>query len=130
MNERDMARKITQTLNHSLTQLDQDALARLQAARKQALAAQAKPRHAFGLAWAGTSSSHHDGHGTNWHPKFWLTLAVLLAATMFAADWQTHNTISMDASDEVDASLLAGDLPFHAYLDEGFDTWLEESSPQ
>lgn len=130
MNEHDMARKITQTLNHGLTQLDRNALARLQAARKQALAAQAKPRHAFGLAWAGMSPTHHEGHGTHWHPKFWLSLAVLLAGLMFAANWQAHNNVNIDPSDEIDASLLAGDLPFHAYLDPGFDTWLEESSSQ
>lgn len=125
MNERDTARKITQQLNYGLTQLNESTLARLRAGRQEALAVAAKPRHAFGLAWAGTVSSHHEGHGMHWHLKFWLSLAVLLAGLMFAANWQAHNG---ESPEDVDASLLAGELPFHAYLDSGFDAWLEQSS--
>ncbi len=127
MNERDIAKKISQHLNYGANQLDRAILLRLQAARQQALGLQARPRHAFSLAWAGgDAGGHHGHHGHHLSLRFWLSLAVLLAALFVAVNWQTMNG---DAHDEIDATLLAEeDLPVHAYLDSDFDTWLEQSS--
>lgn len=33
-----------------------------------------------------------------------------------------------DDGSDVDVALLAGDLPLHAYLDGGLETWLKRSS--
>lgn len=129
MNERDMAKMISQHLNYGTNQLDRSVLLRLQAARQQAVALHAKPRHAFSLAWAGGDADdhhrHHDGAGHHFSLRFWLSLAVLLAGLLIAVNWQSMNG---DQYDEVDATLLAEDLPVHAYLDSDFDTWLEQSS--
>lgn len=128
MNERDIAKKISQHLNYGTNQLDRSVLLRLQAARQQALGLQAKPRHAFSLAWAdgNADGNHHGHHGHHLPLRFWLSLAVLLAGLLVAVNWQTMNG---DVHDEVDATLLAEeDLPVHAYLDSDFDTWLEQSS--
>jgi len=128
MNERDIAKKISQHLNYGANQLDRSVLVRLQSARLQALELHAKPRHAFGLSLAGAAGSGHDhGHGEGRHYslRFWLSLAALLVGLLIAANWQAMDG---DPLDDVDATLLAADLPVHAYLDSDFDTWLEQSS--
>ena len=126
MNERDIAKKISQHLNYGTNQLDRAVLSRLQSARQQALELHAKPHHAFGLNLAGaTGNSHHHGEGRHFSLRFWLSLAALLVGLLLAYNWQAMNG---DPLDDVDATLLAADLPVHAYLDSDFDTWLEQSS--
>lgn len=135
MNERDIAKKISQHLNYGANQLDRSVLARLHASRQQALELHAKPRHAFGLTLAGaagngrhpdaTGGDHHHGTGKHLPLRFWLSLAALLVSLLIAANWQAMDG---DPLDDVDATLLAADLPVHAYLDSDFDTWLEQSS--
>lgn len=135
MNERDIAKKISQHLNYGANQLDRSVLVRLQSARLQALELHAKPRHAFGLTLAGAAGSDHHpgaagsghGHGEGRHYslRFWLSLAALLVGLLIAANWQAMDG---DPVDDVDATLLAADLPVYAYLDSDFDTWLEQSS--
>jgi len=126
MNERDIAKKISQHLNYGANQLDRSVLARLQSARQQALELHAKPRHAFGLNLAGaTGGGHHHGEGRHYSLRFWLSLAALLVGLLIAANWQAMDG---DPLDDVDATLLAADLPVHAYLDSDFDSWLEQSS--
>jgi len=124
MNERDIAKKISQHLNYGANQLDRSILARLQAARQQAMELHAKPRHVFGLALAHGTADHH-GEGRHHPLRLWLSLAALLAALLIAINWQTMNG---DPADDIDATLLAADLPVHAYLDSDFDKWLEQSS--
>lgn len=125
MNERDIARKIAQHLNYGTSNLDRDVLLRLQSARQEALELHAKPRHLFGLAMAGTAGDHHHGEGRHHSLRFWLSLAALLAGMLIATNWQAMNG---EEPEEIDATLLAADLPVHAYLDSDFDSWLEQSS--
>lgn len=126
MNERDMAKKMTRYLNHGVNQLDRSVLERLQSARKQALAAHASPQQVFGMAMAGNGEGHagHHGHG-HFSPRFWISLAVLLLGLLIAFNWMEMND---SESDDVDATLLAEDLPVHAYLDSDFSKWLDQSS--
>ena len=127
MNERDIAKKISQHLNYGANQLDRSVLARLQSARQQALELHAKPRHAFGLNLAGAAGAGHghDHGGRHYSLRFWLSLAALLVGLLIAANWQAMDG---DPLDDVDATLLAADLPVDAYLDSDFDSWLEQSS--
>lgn len=125
MNERDIAKKISQHLNYGANQLDRSVLARLQSARQQALELHAKPRHAFGLNLAGAAGADHGHGGRHYSLRFWLSLAALLVGLLIAANWQAMDG---DPLDDVDATLLAADLPVDAYLDSDFDSWLEQSS--
>jgi hypothetical protein len=127
MNERDIAKKITQHLNYGANQLDRSVLERLQSARKQALAAHASPQQVFGMAMAGHGDVHHHGHHGHWHfsPRFWISLAVLLLGLLIAFNWLEMNGADPD---DLDATLLAEELPVHAYLDSDFDSWLDQSS--
>lgn len=126
MNEHDLAKKIIRHLDYGTSDLDSRLQYRLQAARQHALEAHAKPRHGFSLAWA------HAGHGSRHsaHTPFraWVPLMVLVLGLMFVTYWQT--TQQMDDISEIDAHLLAQDLPIHAFVDDGFDTWLESSSQE
>jgi hypothetical protein len=51
---------------------------------------------------------------------------VLVLGLMFVTYWQT--TQQMNDVSEIDARLLAQDLPLNAFVDDGFDEWLESSS--
>lgn len=126
MNEHDLAKKIAQHLDYGAANLDNRLRYRLQAARQHALEAYAQPRHSFSLAWGGGSGGHGGAH----HSPFraWVPLVVLVLGLMFVTYWQT--TQQMNDVSEIDAHLLAQDLPIHAFIDNGFDTWLEGSSPE
>lgn len=124
MNERDIAGKIKQHLNYGLSRVDDSIALRLADARKQAMQAYREPRHAFSLMLAGHVSSGNN-HGVHSHFRLWLSLAVLLTALLATTYWQNE---MQSNDDDVDAGLLAADLPIHAYLDNGFGTWLEHSS--
>ena len=66
MNEQDMAKKISQHLNYGTNKLDRSVLARLQAARQQALELHAKPRRAFGLALADSGQRQSPWRGAHY----------------------------------------------------------------
>jgi hypothetical protein len=125
MNESDLAKKITQHLDYGTSELDGRVQFRLKAARQHALEAYAKPRHSFSLAWSGHGHGSRHGHSPF---RAWLPLAVLLLGLMFITYWQTTDQTN-DLS-EIDAHLLAEELPFDAFIDTGFDTWLEGSSEE
>lgn len=121
MNERHFARRIAETLNFSLRNIEQDKLERLRAARHRALEAASEPRYALGLAWLGSLGG---GHGSFSHAQFWLPIAALLLVLFGTAAW---NYSQRNEVEDIDAALLAGDLPIPAYIDHGFDAWLEHS---
>jgi hypothetical protein len=89
------------------------------------LEAYAKPHHNFSLA--GVIHGHSGTHGHS-HFRAWVPLALLLLGLMFVTYWQ--NTPEVNDVSEIDTHLLAEDLPLHAFIDNGFDTWLEGSSQE
>ena len=119
-----LAKKIVQHLDYGTANLDSHLQQRLQTARQHALDAYAKPRHSFSLAWARHGHGSHHGHS---HFRAWVPLVALVLGLAFVTYWQ--NTQEMYDASEIDAHLLAQDLPIHAFIDNGFDTWLE-GSPQ
>lgn len=126
MNEHDLAKKIVAHLDYGTSDLDSRLQYRLQAARQHALEAYARPHHSFSLAWAhGGGSGHHRGHSPF---RAWVPLMVLVLGLLFVTYWQT--TQQMNDVSEIDAHLLAQDLPVHAFVDNGFDAWLESSSQE
>ncbi|MCL4470377.1 MAG: DUF3619 family protein [Gammaproteobacteria bacterium] len=127
MNERDLAKKIVQHLDYGTANLDVRLQYRLQAARQHALEAYAKPHHSFSLAWGGHGGK--GGHsGTHSPFRAWVPLVALVLGLIFVTYWQT--TQQMNDVSEIDAHLLAGELPIHALIDTGFDTWLKGSSQE
>jgi hypothetical protein len=124
MNEQRVANAIRNYLNQGLRQLDRETVLRLQAARNEALAHHVERRPAFGLAWSSQSGAavRHGGHPG---ARLWVPTLVLLAL-LFALGYWHYSDTNSDVG-EIDALLLADELPVSAYLDHRFDAWLRRS---
>lgn len=125
--EQEFANKIKGYLDESVRELKPGTLYRLQQARSRALDALARSRsvaqtlHAPALA--GLPGSAWSSGKTPWRSaRLWIGV-VLIAATGFGyQQWLAYHRTSEMA--ELDALILASDLPIDAYLDKGFQTWL------
>jgi len=124
MNEQQTAHRIKQLLNRGLD-LDAGTLARLETARKQALARQRIEAPSFVLGWADNLFGRFGGP-TSIIPRMLLPMAVLILGLIAVNQWRDSQTAA--EIEEIDAAVLTGDLPLDAYLDKGFDAWLKRSS--
>lgn len=124
--EHELAGKIVQHLDYGVEHLDAGAGERLLAARKLALARyRERPEPVLGLVWAGKAVariSEHRFHGA----RHMIAVAALILGLVGFAYWQSMGPVN-DLAD-IDASLLADELPINAYLDKGFDSWLKRAS--
>jgi uncharacterized protein DUF3619 len=125
MNEQRVANTIRRYLNLSVSQLDKETAARLQTARATALARYTESKPVLGFAWMGHGGSviGHGGHHAVTRLSLGLLLLVLVALGI--TYWQSTDQNS-DPGD-IDAALLADELPVRAYLDNRFDAWLKHS---
>lgn len=122
--EQDTARRIVDALDYGASRLDEGTTAKLAAARNEAVAVMAQPAYAphteNAIAGLGRYLVEHM-HG----PRVWMPMAVTLAALLALVV-----VLQQNGSQEplgTDALLLASDLPPQAYVDKGFDEWLESS---
>jgi hypothetical protein len=122
--EQDTAKIIIQMLDERVATLDDSIVNQLANARKQALLAHAQ--HA--------SANTAQGHGVlrlfshYIHSPRALMSTALVASAVFVAFILTQHLTGEDNAEQGDAFLLASELPPEAYLDKGFDTWLEQTS--
>ncbi|MBS4096898.1 MAG: DUF3619 family protein [Sulfuricella sp.] len=124
MNEQNLARRIKQHLDFGLTTLKGDTSAQLREARLKALAAyRPATQQVAGMAWAGSRNGAFQPFNRAWVP-----LAALVFGLLLVSYWQTYYHV--DDQSEIDAFLLAEDLPVQAYLDKGFDAWLEDTAQE
>ena len=56
-------------------------------------------------------------------PRAWLALAVLVAGLVGYQQWTAWQ--QLQELEDLDAAILASDLPIDAYLDRGFQQWLK-----
>jgi hypothetical protein len=120
MNEPQFGDKVAHLLNQGL-RLDERKLARLRAAREQALQRQRAEAESV-LAWAGNMVGELGG---------WSGLSLRLLAPVVALGvavsaiytWQQNQRAA--EVEEIDAQLLTSDLPIDAYLDRGFQNFLK-----
>jgi Protein of unknown function (DUF3619) len=117
MNENDLASKIVARLNDHLDDLPQPILQGLRAARDGALAKRPldAPRSAKGGIGIGL-------------PVFGLRLALPAAVVVATVAGLIYWQVSSHLEDDPEAGMLAGELPIHAYIDPGFETWLQNAS--
>jgi hypothetical protein len=120
MNELQLAHRIRQLLNHG-TRLERPVAERLRAARELALERRragsvAGAALAGGLGFAGLSLRVIVSL---------VTLGVAIAATY---SWEQKQRAT--EVEELDALVLASDLPIDAYLDHGFAAWLKRRASQ
>ena len=121
MNELEFGNKIRRLLNQGAL-LDPRAGERLRAARGLALARRAtEPSSA--LAWAGGVLARLGGL-SGLSLRLLLPVALLGIALTTIYGWQQNQKVAEFA--DIDSQLLADDLPIDAYLDKGFDAWLQK----
>ena len=119
----EFAYRMRQLLNAGTEQLDPRITRRLHQARQGALA-QMRAEPPTGLrsrpAQALAAALPHLR-----------VFAALLALTLGAiGTYYWNQWEEATANEEIDSALLADELPPDAYLDRGFQAWLERSSPQ
>ena len=122
MNENDLARRIVAQLDRSLAELPITSVRKLEAARAAALAryrAEAVPDQ----TWMDRLLGNRGWRG-GLAMRLILPVAIVIASLTALIYWQSASHYE----DELEAGLLAGELPLHAYIDPGFDTWLTHTS--
>jgi hypothetical protein len=123
MNEQQIAYRVKQHLNRGLD-LDAGKLARLKAAREQALARHRVESRVSVLAWADNVLGGPSG-ASRLVPRVLLPMLVLILGLLSINHWRELQVAA--EIEEIDAAVLTGDLPLDAYLDKGFDAWLKHS---
>lgn len=125
MNEEEtVGRNIAKVLDEGLSNINQNTLYRLQAARRIALD---RLQPSEKIVHTGLGLSAHNG-GHHWHSDlaklFWLILFLL------AFVWVTILGKSYLENDEIaviDTMILSDDLPLDVYVDDNFDKWLNST---
>lgn len=114
--------KARQILNQGLGDLDSKFAVRLQEARQRALERQRLPVSRLRLAVGG-----HDFDFSI--APFARNMLAALALTVGAMGTYYWNAFEQAQEfEEIDSALLADELPPSAYLDRGFQAWLERDS--
>jgi hypothetical protein len=122
--ERDTAKKIIEYLDYGATGLDEKTVAKLQTARQRAVQA-AQPTMAGRVELAHAGLGQVVSRFMHGHPIGVAMVAVLITMLMLVVLIQKNTTV---APVDTDTLLLASDLPPEAYVDKGFDAWLQDSS--
>ena len=126
MNEREFGRRIAKILDGGL-ELPPSDLARLSAARAQAVAAQPRTQTSTATALVDGIALRLAGP-SQWFLHVLLPAALLVAGMVGLHYWnESLDGASADA-EEIDTRILKGELPIDAYLDHGFQAWLKRSS--
>jgi len=121
------ARRVVARLDEHARSIEGDVAARLRFSREQALAraSTARSAAAAGQALGVTRGGGALLGGNGWWLKLasLAPLAALIIGLLLIQHWQARTQI--DAAAEVDAALLADDLPPSAYRDAGFVEFLK-----
>ncbi len=123
--EQEAAQKIVRALNQGTREINASTVARLAAAREQALAG-FRESPEWRLSWAGQLASRISA-GPATGVRYALPLAILILGLIGIVYWQNGNGRPNELAD-LDARLLTDDLSIDAYLDKGFDSWLKRQS--
>ncbi len=128
----DIARKLAGYLDHGTASMRAGTAYRLQLARQEALARLTaaervgEPELASAMAGgAGVLRPGPAGRSLWTSARLWLPVAILAAALFGYQEyrsWQAQQETTELV--ETDAAILTSDLPIDAYLDRGFQNWL------
>ncbi|GLT20687.1 hypothetical protein GCM10007933_01380 [Zoogloea oryzae] len=124
MNQHDLQFRIRQHLNASTRELSPDITSRLHKARQKALDRQKVAVGGLSLAGIGSLFSNYVA------PKGRSALAMLLIILAVVGSGFLGELQRTAEMEELDSALLADDLPIDAYLDRGFDAWVQNDSPE
>jgi hypothetical protein len=122
--EEQFARQICRALNQGTHDLDHSVTERLRAGRERALRQQTVTAEAFEIVGAGGTAARFGGNDNHPLRTMFAILALLLGVSL-AYYWNGFTQANENV--EIDSALLADDLPPNAYLDRGFQAWIEKS---
>jgi hypothetical protein len=124
MNEElQFAHKVRHVLYQGTDTLDASIAARLHAARNAALDHQRQPAALLSLAGIGHLTA--DFFRSSLAPTV-LAFALVIGA---AGALYVDDIVQSDETEEIDSALLSDELPINAYLDDGFQAWVDSASP-
>lgn len=116
--EMEFGRKVCKALDCGTAAIGHDTTDRLFDIRQQALS-RYQPASGLSLAGFGLVSGSPRG--------YFRSLLAALALTVGAVGCYYWNTLDQAVEHaEIDSALLADEVPFNAYIDQGFMAWLEE----
>lgn len=122
MNEKDFGGKLSPWLDKAAGEIGEMQATRLRAARLRAMDRWQEPVRLLGVVTVGAGTLQTLWYRVLQQGLLFLPVAVLLAALATKA-------LSPEVDiGELDAQLLTGELPIHAFLDEDFDQWLRNAS--
>jgi hypothetical protein len=124
MNELQFPYKVKHYLDLGAQSLDAGIARKLHEGREKALLR--VPVRTGHLSFAGHG---HFSFDAVW-PAFRSVAAMAILAVGVAGVSYWNALEQANESIDVDTALLADDLPITAYLDRGFDAWLQDASPQ
>lgn len=125
--EERFARHLCRVLDHGARDLDPGVTERLRAARERALARQPVVAVAsVSIVGAGGTVARLGGDDEKHPMRTLLAILALLLGVWVAYYWNGFDQAS--ENEEIDSALLADELPPNAYLDRGFQAWLEKHS--
>lgn len=125
MNEQRLIDSVRRYLNLSMHRVDPATAERLRVARAAALSRYPDGDSPWPLRMTGHGAIS-SGHGTRaWGARRWVPLLIAVAAVTGVTFW--HLVQQGPEPGEIDALLLADDLPVGAYLDHRFDAWLKRA---
>jgi hypothetical protein len=119
---KDFGYKVRQILNDGTDLLDEDVVTRLHKSRQIALNSQQV--RISGMRVAGVSGIFESAIAP------WLRHGLAILALLLGAVGTYYWNSFQDAQEfeEIDSALLADELPPSAYLDRGFQAWLEHAT--
>lgn len=124
MNEHEFQFRVRQHLNTSARQISPSVASRLHEARQKALARQKVAVRGFSLAGVGHAFTERA------LPRGRTAIAMLLILLVAVGSGLLGEMQRMAELEEVDSALLSDDLPIDAYLDQGFDAWVQNDLPE
>jgi hypothetical protein len=128
-NEELIARQICRVLDHGARDIDPSIAERLRAGRERALqhrAVAVESAASVSIVGAGGTAAWRGGHDQSHPIRTLFAILALLLGFSLAYYWNGFDQAS--ENEEIDSALLADDLPPNAYLDQGFQAWLEKRS--
>ena len=114
--------KVRQALNQAAENVDEKTAARLFEARQAALG-----RHRLAAGFALAGSGRMGAHALFAYGRTLVAAFALVLGVVSSYYWNHFEQAA--ENEEVDSALLSDDLPPAAYLDKGFQAWLD-GSPQ
>ena len=122
MNEKDFGAKLRPWLERSSASVGELQATRLRSARLRALDKWREPVRFLGFVTIGAGTAQTIKYSILQQGLLWLPLVILLAILV-------GKSVAPEVDiGELDAQILASDLPIDAFLDKDFDQWLKNAS--